>query len=388
MATNVVTVPSPPSTSDVASRILAIMAAQTGILTDLLPGSIIRTLAESIGSVISINAVELQAEAFQAIIYGGYSAFNIVPLGAASAQGVITFQTAATAPGPSAAVSIFIPSGTIVQTVGGIAFATVGDNTLTAGTSSVTANISAVNAGVAGNVGASAITVLTTPLQSVLYPINLTSTAGGLNAESVQQTASRFANVVASLQLSSPQAIASAVIGTTTGTEQVKYSTVYEPWLTQGAGPYTTGFTVFVDNGAGTASSALLSAVSNLINGDVVNFLTTGYRPAGVPFAVSAVGPVNVNVSVNATAIGAVANSTLISNLITNAVNNYFVSLNFGISAQLPFLSTQISNSVANDVSSLAVQLFLSSAPTSPVSAVAAPATGRIVLNSLSITVQ
>lgn len=381
---NKITVPSPSSTVDVAARILAFIAAQTGVLTDLIPGSIIRTLAESIGSVISINAVEIQAQALQAILYGGYSAFNVLPLEAASSSGIMTFATAATTPYPSAATNIDIPLGTLIQTSGGIQFQTTDDAVIVAGTGSITANAQAVIAGTTGNVAASSVVNIVTPLPYVVYPINLSAFSGGANAESSQQTASRFANVVAALQLSSPQAIASAVIGVANGTELVEYATVYEPWLTEGSGPYTDGFTVFVDNGSGAASNTLLGNVSAFINGDTVAFTTPGYRPAGVNFAVSAVGPVDVNVTVNASGAGSISQTTL-NSLITTAVDGYFSSLNFGSSAQLAFLSTQVSNSIINEVSALTIQMALTSAPTTAVSAISIPPTSRAILSTLTI---
>ncbi len=378
-----ITVPSPPSTSDSASRLLALIAAQTGIITDLNVGSVVRTLAEAIGSVISINAVELQAMAFQALIFGGFSAFNVTPLSATPAQGILTFSTGA--PGgtsPPSPTNVSIPAGTIVQTAGGLQYSVLTDTTLSASASAVTANANSILGGTAYNVGASSVTQIVSPLQAVLYVTNYAGFTGGTNAETSQQTASRFANVVNALQLSSPQAVAGAALGVTYGTETVLYSTCYEGWLSSSPTPTTVFFDVVIDNGTGAASSGLISAVTAVLNGDLVNFTTSGYRPAGVPFAVNAVGPVSANVGITANTGG--GNTSLVSTQLTNAVQTYFQSLNFGDTAQLSVLSTQVTNAVTNEVNSITVQLL---SGVTPETSISAPPTGRVILQTLTLTV-
>lgn len=382
MATTLTT-PAPPSTATIASRLLAIMAAQTGVLSDTNVGSVVRTWAEAIGSVNSINAVELQAMAYQAIIYGGFSAFDVVPLNAASSTGTVTFATTSSGgSGSPAPVSVFIPTGTVVQTTGGIQFSTLSDTTLVSGSTSVSVSAQAINPGLAGNVGASSITLISSPLTAVLYVNNAASFNGGTNAETIQQTAARFANVVAALQLSSPQAVAAACLGVTNGTEVVQYATCYEPYLSSGP-PYSAYFNAIIDNGAGSASATLITNVTNKLNGDLVNFTTSGFRPAGVPFSVSAVTPTAANVAVSATH-AATADETQVSAQITAAVQNYFASLNFGATIQQSVLATQVSNAVINQVTALTVQLLLVS---TPVSSIAVAATSRAQLGTLAVTV-
>lgn len=378
-----ITVPSPPTTADSASRLLSLISAQTGVITDLNVGSIVRTLAEAIGSVISINAVELQAIAFQALIYGGFSAFNVTPLAATPALGILTFSTGS--PGGSSSPSptnVSIPAGTVVQTTGGLQYSVLTDTTLTASASAVTANAQSILGGTTYNVGASTITQIVSPLQAVLYVTNYAGFTGGTNAETSQQTASRFANVVNALQLSSPQAVAGAALGVMYGTETVLYATCYEGWLAGSPSATTVFFDVVIDNGAGAASSGLISAVTDVLNGDLVNFTTSGYRPAGVPFAVIAVGPVSVNVSITADTGG--GNTTVVSNQITSAVDAYFQSLNFGATAQLSVLSTQVTNAVANEISSITVELL---SGITPETSIAAPPTGRVILQTLTLNV-
>ena len=90
---NSITVPAPPLSPDVSAALLAFMSAQSGVLTDYNVGSQIRTLGEAIGSVVEIEEVENQALAYQAAIYGAYSAFGVTPLGATGAVGTVTFAT-------------------------------------------------------------------------------------------------------------------------------------------------------------------------------------------------------------------------------------------------------------------------------------------------------
>src|ERR1700722_1978672 len=86
--------------------------------------------------------------------------------------------------------------------------------------------------------------------------------------------------------------------GTASGsTEAVQYSTCYEPWIAQllaGVTNPAAGFQVYVDNGSGTASTALLTAVAAELDGDFATG-AEGNRPAGVPYTVNVVNPVNAN---------------------------------------------------------------------------------------------
>lgn len=373
------TTPSPPVTTQVASQLLATMAALTGIPSDYNIGSQIRTMAEAGGSVVEIQGVSNQAQALQAILFSGFSAFDIMPNGASYATGTVQFDTGTGASPPVATQNVNIAAGTIVSTSGGVQFQTVSAVTLLQGQTSVTANVSAMTSGTAGNVSANTITQILTGLTYPLYVSNATPTSGGVNAETQSQTQARFSSAIAAIGLGSPTAIANAVIGVTvSGTgETVQYSTVYEPWITaSGTASGQALWELYVDNGSGTASASLISAIGNMIN---------GVRDAGVPYTINAVEPTFCVVSVSGTmASGQNSALSAVSGLIAAAVSGYF-ALPFGATATQAALAGSVANSVPGYLSSLAISLFVSGSATA-VSGIAVPAYGRNLLGSVAVT--
>ena len=295
-----ITVAAPPTTEEVAADFLAWVGAQNEVLTDINPGSQVRTMAEAIGSVVDTESVIAQALAFQALVYAAFKAFNVIPLPAVAAVVPLVFSTGSGLNPPTVPVAVTVPAGTTTQTVGGTQFATIQDGVIPLGGTTVTVPAAAVTAGAVGNVPAGSITQILTSLPYPLQVNNAVAATGGTDAETPAQTLARFTAVVASIGLGTPVAIANACIGVTaSGTsEMVRYATVYEPWIAQalaGVQNPAAGFQVYVDNGSGTASVGLLTAVTAKLNG---NFATgdEGNRPAGVPYGVNVVVPVVANV--------------------------------------------------------------------------------------------
>src|SRR5580658_8696572 len=130
-----ITVAAPPTTYSAASQILAMMAALSGVVTDYNQGSQARTASESIGAVVEQQGIWAQAEAYQALIYSALSLFNILPVPATAASGVVTFSALS-----PVAQNVPIPAGTLVQTNGGIQFATTIAVVLAAGNSNISVN--------------------------------------------------------------------------------------------------------------------------------------------------------------------------------------------------------------------------------------------------------
>lgn len=379
------TVTAPPSTSEVAQELLAAMAAQSGISTDYNKGSQIRTLAEALGSVEEISGISAVAIALQVIAYSGMSLFDIIPNGAVPASGVITFATALLNP-PPAVTNVVIPSGTLMQTIGGIQFATTTGVTLLQGVTGVAVPILAVNGGYSSNVPASAINQL---LSNVVFPLtiyNLQPTSGGLDAETPAQALQRLAAKFLSLIGGSPTSVANSAIGVTaSGTgETVLYADCYEGWANPGDPNYpnTPGFVLFVDNGTGNASSALLAACNAKLNGNV-NTNTPGYHPAGMPYGVSAVVPVFANVLVSGQ-LGPLSNASQLTTAISGAIQSYF-TLPFNTPASQPVLGAAVANAALGQLSSLTVQLMYASASATPVMIVSGAPYTRVILNSMTL---
>jgi len=277
------TLPAAPTTLDVAQRILATMQAMSGVATDYNIGSQIRTFSEAAGSVIEMQSIAAQQQAYLSLTYGSISAVGITPLGATLANGFVTFATGNILPYPPATQTVLIPAGTIVQSTGGVQFQTVTAATLATGATSITVPVSAIVAGTSGNVSAGTITQILTGVGYSLYLSNAAATTGGAAAETPSATLARFAAQEATYGLCSPFAVANAAIGVINGSEVVQYAACYEPWINNPIASGQAGFTLYIDNGLGTASSGLIANVITKITGNQVTGVS-GYRPVGVPF--------------------------------------------------------------------------------------------------------
>lgn len=366
-----ITIAAPPSTEETALTLLQWLYASSGVLTDATIGSITRTFGEGIGSVDEIEAISIQAEAYQALIYSGFSAFNISPFAATSSVGTVAFSTIDGSPLP--VINVPIPLNTILQTPAGVQFVTTSSSILASGQISVIVPVQSVATGTNTNAGANTINLNISGLSYPLVVTNPLPTAGGADAETPSQTMARFTAYVQSLGLCSPVAIAGGVVGVPFGQEIVRYSTVFEKWIQNVEFldlPPIVGFEVIIDNGSGFASPGLLSAVNTYLStgytdNNGVKHLTggVGLRPAGVPYTVSYTTVISADVSVVATAID--PNSAgILSTSITQAVSGYFGLLNYGDPAEVTQIIASIANVSFSQLSSLAVSLFLTGDPT------------------------
>ena len=379
-----ITVASTPSTYQVAFDILASMTANSGVTSDYNKGSQIRTLSEALGSNIELEGTLAQAMAYQALLYSGMTIFNIFPKSAVSANGSVVFTTGTGTNPPPAPFNIQIPIGTIVATVSGIQYQTTESVTLLAGQTSVTATVQAVTSGSAGNTSANTITVIQSQLSYTLFVNNPAAITGGTNAELPEQTLGRFTAKINSLGSATPVSIANGVIGVTApnSTETVEFSTCYEPWTVSGTASGGYGYIVYIDNGSGTASTALIDAVESALNGSFASNIV-GYRPAGVPYNVLPVVPTYVNVVVT----GTITNPTLILSLeseTTTAINQFFQTLQFDQTVTQVQLIAVAANIVGNYVTGLYVEL--TDINNNPIAQANPGPIGRVILNSLTVT--
>jgi uncharacterized phage protein gp47/JayE len=385
--TTPITVAAPPTTEEVAADFLSWIGAQNAVLTDVNVGSQVRTFAEAIGSVVDVESVTAQALAFQALVYAAFAAFGVEPLGAVSSLVSLTFSTGTGANPPPVPVAVAIAAGTITQTVGGIQFQTLSSATFPVSGTSVVVPAAAVIAGANGNVPAGAITQI---LSSIPYTLQVTNTAaaiGGSDAETPAQTLARFTAIVGSIGLGTPVAIANACIGVSVSgtTETVKYATCYEPWIAQmeaGNPNPTAGFQVYVDDGSGQATAALLTAVQAKLDGNLETG-DEGNRPAGVPYSVKAVVPVRANVTVSGTAIQP-GDAPAITSAVVVALNQYFSTLQFGQAAQVDQVIAAVATAVQGNTNSLSV--VLTDANGNAQQSIPAGPTQRIIPNIVSVT--
>lgn len=385
MTANTPTVAAPPSNTDLVAQFLSTMSALSGVVTDYNTGSQIRTLLESVGNVAQQQSIWTNALAFQALMYSAMMIMGIAPYPPFQAFGEITIQTSPTSPFPINQ-NVPIASGTVVQTTGAVQFLTTTATTLVSGTSSVNIPVIASVGGLTGNVGAGTINQIVTALQYPLFVTNSLATSGGANAEQFSQTLARFSAAIAAVAASSPVAIANAAIGVidSSTAEVVRYSTLYEPFAAagSGAGSGTAGWTLYIDNGTGTASSGLVAAVISKLNGNGTSG-SPGYRDAGVPYSVLPVTGTPAVVGVSGV-VSSLTTTGIVSGLMMAAVSGYF-TLAFGEAAQQALLAQAVGNSVLGLTTSLSVSLYASGGGAA-VQSLTPAATGRVILGAVSLT--
>jgi uncharacterized phage protein gp47/JayE len=363
--------PVPPSATALTIELLQLMSAATGTLSDYNVGSNIRTLATTLATIIEQQNITSRVLTAQNILNLLLTAYNVTVPQATNATGQETFTLLS-----PITSSLTIPTGTQVGTVGGLVFSTTESGTIPAGMTSVTIPIEAAQSGTIYNVPAGTITTLLSSLPQAVTVTNSSPTQGGTNAPTINAILGLLANAILSQGTSTPQSIASAVNGVSISTgEMVKYSTVYEPWLYASGSGAMLGFQVYIDNGGGGASSELITAVQNLLSGTTLSSLT----PAGVPYQVLAVDPVYSDVTVTATSAPQYAsNIPYLNTLATNAVTQYFQSLNFGDTYVPSDLTVAVVNALTGLVSGVSIT------PTSPVTALPYQ---RVILSSLTINI-
>jgi hypothetical protein len=168
----------------------------------------------------------------------------------------------------------------------------------------------------------------------------------------------------------------------------VRFASNYEPWLAAGtgAGSGTAGFTLYVDNGTGGASSSLLAAVTALLNGSAAT-QQNGYRPVGVPYSVQAVTPVYASASVSGTLYPGLLATGSVTPAVTSGITSYFNSL--GIAPAAAYQS-QVA-AAAGDAglgafSALTVNLYYSGSST-PVPVVSGGVGTRVILAGLTVSI-
>jgi hypothetical protein len=389
-----------PSTTATATNLLSLMAALNGTPTDYNVGSQIRTFSEATGLVVEQQGIGNTALAFEALAYGAMSLFGITQVPANAATGLVTFATSLpVSAAPVSPVAVAIPAGTLVQTAGGTQFATLLTSVLASGTTNVVIGSQATTAGAVGNISSGSITGA--PLTPLGYPLVVTNSApfgGGVDAGNLSQAVAAFTAKAMSLGLASPVAVANAPIGVTaSGTgEMVVKAGCYEPWLAagSGAGSGQASFTVYIDNGTGGASASLIAAVQAQLNGSTAQN-QSGYRPIGVPYAVSGVTPVFANVGVTGILLpGLLATGSVTQTIgsgITSYFNNLGVSTGSGVTATGPSAAyqSQIAGVVADaglgGFSSLTVNLLYASATNTPVTIVSGAVGTRVILSALSV---
>lgn len=265
-------------------------------LVDLSIGSVMRALLESCASValwmqwliLQVLATTRAATSIGADLDSWMADFSVTRLPGSQSVGQVVFSRYT--PG----IMAQIPVGAVVRTAdaslsfsvsvdtGNSAWNGVSGYTLNSGVASLLVPVTAILAGVSGNVLAGAISLVGTAIPGVDSVTNQNGLAGGVDAESDIALRGRFQLYINSRSLATVGAIGSAIESLQQG---LRYN-VLENVDRLGNG-VPGNFCVYADDGSGTASAALISAISLAVD---------GVRPIGSTFSIS--GPVLVPVAI------------------------------------------------------------------------------------------
>lgn len=292
-----------------------IIANQTK-LTDFNEGSQIRTFLEAIMLVIEQLYIKVKIGFSKELNNVPFYIFNFSQKQSEKAAGNVKFSRTGTSGTDS------IDSGILISTADGTQFVTTAAASITPGnTESADVPIQAVEGGKNGNVPADTITIIITPINIAGIAVNNdAATTGGLNSESTDEYMKRFREYIEGLGQSNTYGLiagAKSVAG-------VRSASITEHF------PPSSGYnvTLYIDDGAGNASQALIDQVALVIIGDGTA-LYPGYKAAGINVRILAPTKVNVTVTVEITDDGTVTQEAL-TLLVSQAIQDYINNLENG----------------------------------------------------------
>jgi hypothetical protein len=327
---------------DIVRSELDYVVSQGSSLTDYTPGSNVRTLLEAPATELEKFYAQFATALAEQIAAAGYAPFNFSLLSARAATLTETVTLAETA----VATAVTIQAGTLLGVPGTtLQYAVTATTTGTTSTSAQTTMslpLQCTIPGTLGNVPIGAIsTWISTPPPNVVSVSNATRVLNGMDTESPQARATRFAAFISSLPRGT---LPSIEYGATTATYTNPATNLTESVAKARALDNSKDSTIalgvvrcYVFNGVGTpggmaTSTSLVAAAQQVINGytDVSGVLVAGYKGAGIPCTVLAATEVQCSVALTGTVVTPGYTVALVTGGIQSAVTSYFASLQIG----------------------------------------------------------
>ena len=287
-------------------------------LTNFFPGSVIRTLYESIA--IEIEALYFQMnKGFQYAVQNSiYTSFGFFQTPAVPSSGDLTLVFSEALP-----VDITIMSGyqfcTSPSYGDTLTFSATQDTTFSQGSINGVITVKCTTPGISSNVPANTITIAVIPVSIIQSIYNIDAFNNGEDEETKDHLKSRFTTFIKTLAKGTPSAISYGALSV---------SGIVGVYINDGVGIVQ----VYAHDNAGNLSDSLSTAVSdNLLN----------YRSAGVEVEILPVTKVPVDIVITVMLITGY-DSTTYSNLIlaevTSYLNNFTVSNSLILSDLIRFI--------------------------------------------------
>lgn len=298
-------------------------------LVDLTVGSTLRALLEASASIalwvqwliVQVLQTTRAGTAEGADLDSWMADFGVVRLAPVASVGGLAFGRFTTAG------TAVVPAGTLVRTADGSqVFGVVADVShpawtgagygMAAGVASVVVPGVAQGTGVAGNVQAGAISLISAALPGVDTVTNAAAFVGGLDGESDAALRARFTRFLDSRARATTGAILYAIDGVQQGLQR----TVQENVLPGGAASIGS-FVVTVDDGSGAPSASLMAAVGAAVE---------TMRPVGAIYAVMAPTVMTASVSLSV-GLAPDAVAGVVRGAVMAAVTSYINGLGLGV---------------------------------------------------------
>lgn len=286
--------------SIVASTI-NVMRANTKKITDYNVGSVVRTLLEAV----AIEMDQLYQEMFhglkEAIPVATYTSFDFELLAAAAAKGRLTFFASA-----GNTEDVLIPAGTMARNpTTGVIYQTTQDVIIEVGETVATAPAVATVPAANTNCDAGTVVDMVTPIQGVSGISNLVPFTGGSDVESDESRKLRFQAFISTLNRGTNSALrygaSTAAVTDVNGlvTERVVHVGIIEPYEVDPVLNAPGFVELYVHNGVGLTSPALVAEVQKVIDGyyDAFGEPIPGWKAAGVTVDCMAASEVAVAVT-------------------------------------------------------------------------------------------
>jgi hypothetical protein len=247
----------------IEASMLNYMMGSDNNLTDFNVGSVLRSLVAANASEQETMYFRLWEGIKKAIPESIYTSFGFTKLTGTVAGGKARFSR------ETESLSDYtIPEGTIIVSPDSYRYITTSEATLLTGTTYIDVSIISANPGSVNNITETGIEfTMETPILGISFVTNSTQITGGTDTETQESIVTKFNQYIQTLQRGTLAAIEtgalSAAILDTNGntTEYVKKVLAVEYADNPGI------IDVYIDNGAGGASTALITLAQKIING-------------------------------------------------------------------------------------------------------------------------
>ena len=318
------------SLTDIVRDMSSAVTASSGRLIDVSVGSVLRAIIDAnAGIVLWIQwMILLTLQTTRAATSTGddldswLNDFSFPRLPAIAAVGTVTFSRF------SPIGSALVPAGTGVKTSdGAVAFSVATDISnpawnvarngyqVLSGISAIDLPIMAAISGIAGNVSAGSIALISSPVPGIDLVQNTAAVTGGAAPETDQQYRARFQNFFAARSRGTKDAVGYAITSAKPGIGYV----IQENVDVSGASRMG-NFVVIVDDGSGGITPALFAAISNAVD---------SVRPVGATFSIRPPRVIYVQITMSIEYSNSVSVSD-IQRSIQNALSNYIDASKIG----------------------------------------------------------